>query len=393
MLSVSMSLEDLLCWFIVLPVLGVMGYRCLANSENRKTLIIKWVASLVLILSMVGIGHIRTALKPLWELVPSSILCVIWVPSLLNMLLKPMTSTYESEEDESDRKPFYYIAEAKRRKGLFQEAIAEVLKQLEKFPGDYEGMMKMATIQAEHLRDVSAAKTTIDQLLEQPGLPPNNAVAALQTLADWQMNIGRDAAAARASFERIIQTFPDSSYSHAAEQRVAHLEGVTKTRDFREKAVFKVPTGERDLGLRQNAPPPTAEDEAENMAQEYVRQLQKYPNDTDTREKLALLYADQFQRLDLAVGQLEQLAALPNESPKHVARWLDLLATLHIRHGHDLESAEHALRRIIDSFPQSAAATRALERLATLEGEWKAAATSTAPKALGVYERDLGLKK
>ena len=30
-------------------------------------------------------------------------------------------------------------------------------------------------------------------------------VAALQSLADWQMNIGRDPAAARRSFERIIQ--------------------------------------------------------------------------------------------------------------------------------------------------------------------------------------------
>jgi hypothetical protein len=94
----------------------------------------------------------------------------------------------------------------------------------------------------------------------------------------------------------------------------------------------------------------------------------------------------------LAVSQLEQLAALPNETPQHIAHWLGLLATVHIRHGHDMEAAEDALRRIIDRFPKSAVATRAVARLATLQAELKTATTTTAAKALGVYEKDVGLK-
>jgi tetratricopeptide (TPR) repeat protein len=207
------------------------------------------------------------------------------------------------------------------------------------------------------------------------------------------MNLGRDAAAARRSFERIIEMFPDTPASLAAEQRIAHLDGVSQAREFRENAVFKVPVRERNLGLHpavRHEPTPEADAEAE--AAECVRQLEKYPNDTETREKLALLYAEQLDRLDLAVSQLEQLAALTSATPKQTARWLEQLATLHIRQGSDMAAAENALRRIIDRFPKTAVASRAAARLATLQGELKAAVTVTAAKALGSYEKDLGLK-
>jgi hypothetical protein len=207
------------------------------------------------------------------------------------------------------------------------------------------------------------------------------------------MNLGRDPSAARQSFQRIIQMFPDSPISLAAEQRIAHLDGVSQTREFREHAVFKVPFRERDLGLRQTVPQePSAEDESEAQAAECVRQLQKYPNDTETREKLALLYAESLDRLDLAVSQLEQLAALPGAAPKQIAHWLELLATLHIRQGNDMSAAQNALSRIVERFPNTALSNRALARLATLQGELKAATTVTAAKALGVYEKDIGLK-
>jgi tetratricopeptide (TPR) repeat protein len=332
--------------------------------------------------------------KPLVLIIPTALLGTTWLPNALEFLFRPFTSAYEGGADKPEQKPFYYLADGKRRSGLYEEAAAEVRKQLEIFPGDAEGLMKLATLQAEDLQDLPAAAATLNELLHQPDLPSHRAVAALQTLADWQMDLGRDPAAARASFERIIQMFPDSSFSHTAKQRLAHLDGVSQAREFREKAVFKVPSRERGLGLRDTARPPaeSPEIEADTLAAEYVRQLEKYPTDTETREKLARLYAEEFQRLDLAVSQIEQLAALPNETPQHIAHWLELLATLHIRHGHDMEAAENALRRIIDRFPKSAVATRAMTRLATLQAELKAAATPTAAKALGVYEKNLGLK-
>jgi tetratricopeptide (TPR) repeat protein len=387
------GLVDLLCWLIVLSIIAVLGYRSFVHSASRRELIIKWVVSAILILIMCVIASTKLVFKPLLILIPAVLLGLMWTSDICNILFRPLTGIFDGEGDENELKPFYFRVEAMRRKGLHQEAVAEVRRQLELFPGDIEGMMKLASLQAEELRDLPAATQTLHELLQQPDLPANNAFAALQTLADWQLHLARDTAAARKSFERIIEMFPDSSYSHTAEQRLAHLEGVHKAREFREKAVFKVPSAPRDLGLRGSLlEPPSAQLSADALAAEYVRQLEKHPNDAETRQKLALIYAEEFDRLDLAVNQMEQLVTLPNATPHDITEWFNQLATLHIRHGHDTVAAENALRRIIDRFPKSAAATRAEARLAALPGELKGAAAATAAKALGVYEKGLGLK-
>jgi tetratricopeptide (TPR) repeat protein len=389
----GIGLVDLLCWLIVVSVVGILGYRSLVNSDSRGVLVTKWVVSAVLILMIILIESMDFAFKFIFMLIPAVILGLMWTSNVCNILFRPLTGAFDGEGDEKELEPFYFIAEAKRRKGLYQEAVAEVRRQLELFPGDVAGMMKLAAIQAEDLHDLPAATETLHELLQQPGLPPNNAVAALQTLADWQLQLGRDTAGARDSLERIIEMFPDSPYSHNAEQRLAHLEGVTRTREFREHAVFKVPSGPRDLGLRKTVlQVESPQEAADALAAEYVRQLEKYPNDTETRQKLAMLYAELFDRLDLAVSQLEQLAAMPNATSRDIAQWLNLLATLHIRHGNDMAAAENALRRIMERFPKSADASKAVARLAALQGELRAAAATTAAKALGVYEKDMGLK-
>ncbi|HEV7926219.1 MAG TPA: tetratricopeptide repeat protein [Verrucomicrobiae bacterium] len=389
----GMGIVDLISWVIFVPLVCVLCYRSYANSDSRAMLVAKWISSAILLYIIYLIATSSLIYKAVLVALPAVFLGIMWTSNVCNIIFRPLTSVFDGEGDEDEAKPFYFAAEGKRRKGLYKEAVAEVRKQLELFPGDVEGLLKLAAIQAEDLRDLPAATVTLNELLLQPDLPPNNAVGALQTLADWQMNLGRDPAAARASFQRIVQMFPDSPYSHVAEQRLAHLEGVAKTRDFRENAVFKVPSGERNVGLRTTPlrvePRETGPDD---LAAEYVAQLQKHPNDTETRQKLAVLYAEEFDRLDLAVSQLEQLAALTNETPQHIAQWLNLLATLHIRYGNDLAAAENALSRILERFPKTADASKALARMAALPGEIKAAATTTTAKALGTYEKDLGLK-
>jgi len=390
----GMALADVLCWIIVLPAFAIMGYRSLMQSEDRRRLLTRWSLSVVFILCMAWIATWHMVAKPLIMVIPATLLGALWLSDALYFLFKPFTDAFDGGRLEVEAKPYYFLAEGQRRKGLYAEAAEEVRKELKKFPGDAEGMTKLAAIQAEDLHDLPAAIATLNELLQQPQLPAHNAVAALQTMADWQMNLGRDPEAARVSFQRIVHMFPDSSYSLNAEQRLAHLDGVQQTRDFHEKKVFNVTPGVRDLGLRKTVEQTDSpETEALNLATEYVRQLETYPNDTETREKLAVLYAEQLDRLDLAVTQIEQLIALANETPAHIARWLELLATLQIRHGHDLDAAEKALRRIMERFPESALYQRAMSRLATLQAEWKTATVQTAAKELGVYEKDLGLKR
>jgi hypothetical protein len=158
-------------------------------------------------------------------------------------------------------------------------------------------------------------------------------------------------------------------------------------------AALDLPPGAKDIGLRREfamSAGPSREPAA--LAEEYVKQLTMYPADTATREKLAVLYAEKFQRLDLAVEQLEQLIALPHETPRHIVEWLNLLADLQIRCGQDLAGAEATLRRVVERFSTPALVEPTLARLAALEGEMKLLRV-TPLKRLGQYEKYIGLKK
>jgi len=105
-----------------------------------------------------------------------------------------------------------------------------------------------------------------------------------------------------------------------------------------------------------------------------------------------LIYADHYQRLDLAVGELEQLVQAPNQPAKQVERWLNLIADIQIKHAADYEAARETLQRILDLFPGLPPAENARQRLGRLKLELKGKEKSQAIK-LGSYEQNIGLKK
>jgi len=72
----------------------------------------------------------------------------------------------------------YSIAQAKRNRGHYTEAVAEIRKQLAKFPGDFDGQLMLAAIEAENLNDLEGAAITIQRLCLQPGHGPRNIALA-----------------------------------------------------------------------------------------------------------------------------------------------------------------------------------------------------------------------
>ena len=134
-----------------------------------------------------------------------------------------------------------------------------------------------------------------------------------------------------------------------------------------------------------------AEIEPEKLAADYVKHLEQHPLDTEIREKLAILYADHYQRLDLATSELEQLIEEPNQPAKRVAHWLNLLADLQVRHGADYDTVRGTLEKIVERFPDLAVAEMARTRLARLKLELKGHKQRRTVK-LGVYEQNIGLK-
>jgi tetratricopeptide (TPR) repeat protein len=392
------NIVDTVAWVLVVPTAAYVGYRTYERSDSRRALVLRWIVSVPLIWFMWFVGHynssseILMAAKPALMIAPGIVLGLLWAPSVGAILAGSLASSFDGGTADGEAKPFYFIAEGKRRKGLYEEAIAEARKQLGNFPGDFEGYTKIASIQMENLKNLAAAQATLNEFLELPDRAANEMVSALHLLADWQLQFGRDARAASGSLQRIVRLYPGTALAHAAEQRIAHLGSADETRRVREESKFTVGPGQRDIGLLKENAPVAAPDDPHARAAEFVKQLELHPSDTDAREKLAVLHAEEFQRLDLAADQLEQLIALPAEPPKHVARWLNLLATLHIRHAYNLEAAERALHRIGERFPGGALADMAASRLATLQAELKAS-QKTLTKTLGTYEKNMGLKQ
>jgi outer membrane protein assembly factor BamD (BamD/ComL family) len=212
-------------------------------------------------------------------------------------------------------------------------------------------------------------------------------------LADWHLKLAQNAEAARAALEKVIRRYPETELSLQAAQRIAHLGGAEKIfLAARDRQPMAMPEGVKNLGLLESSAHlfPSGDD-PKKLAADYVKHLEQHPLDLEIREKLAILYADHYQRLDLATGELKQLIEYPNQAARRVARWLNLLANLQIRHGADYDTVRRTLEIIVERFPDSAVAELARTRLGRLKLELKGQKETPGVK-LGVYEQNLGLK-
>lgn len=386
---VWLRIADIAFLVAVVALAVAVGWRSLNKSTEPNTLLLKWFICAIL----VGIGVFLFRVSPLLFILPAVVIGFIWVPSVGDLVTRIITGGLDGTNTDMELQPLYSMAEAKRRNSHPQEAIKAVREQLEKFPGDFPGVMLMASIQAEDLNDLAGAQATLENWIQGPAATSQGIASALTALADWQLEYAQDPEAARAALQRIVQTFPDTAIAHRAAQRLANLPTLEHLLNSSTTPTMGLLAREKDIGLRKDYTGPVAVTiDPAVLAESYVKQLEKHPADTAAREKLAVLYAEHFHRLDLAVEQLEQLINFPNESPKHVAQWLNLLADLHIRFGNDEVAAEAALRRILDQFSTPALVQPTMARLATLHGEIKAGQINQL-KTLGHYEKNLGLKQ
>ena len=321
------------------------------------------------------------------------ILSIMWAPQFGNFLCNPITNLMDGGNEEPEPKPYYSIAISKRKRNKPLEAVVEIRKQLARFPNDFEGVVLLAGIQAEDLKDLPGAEITLNHFCDQSDAPPKQVAAAMNHLADWQLKLAQDADSARAALEKIVMRFPDTELALLAAQRIAHLGGAEKNLlAAHDRQPMAMPEGVKNVGLLESSEHlRPAEIDPAKLAADYVKHLEQHPLDTEVREKLAIIYADHYQRLDLATGELEQLIEEPNQPPKRVAHWLNLLADLQIRHGADYDTVRGTLEKIVERFPDLAVAEMARTRLGRLKLELKGHKETPGVK-LGVYEQNIRLK-
>ena len=389
--------------FLLLIVSGFVGWVCfrsLKRSDGPAKLIFKWIFT-ALVIGVFFIVAVPAGQKGGYDAIQAIIVTLIggiamaitWRHSLIDLIANPIGSLYDGGREEVEPKPFYSIALTKRKLNHPLEAIVEIRKQLAKFPNDFEGVMLLACIQAEDMKDLPGAEITFNHFCDRPEAPPKQVAAAWTQMADWHLKLAQDADSARAVLEKIIAWFPQTQLALRAAQRIAHLGGAeTILLAAHDRQAVFVPAGVKNIGLLDSTEfLRPAEMDPGKQAAEYVKHLEQHPLDTEVREKLAIIYARHYQRLDLAALELAQLINEPNQPPKRVAHWLNLLADLQIHGGADYETVRETLATIVERFPGLPVADLAQARLNILKLELKGQ-DETPNKTVAVYEQNIGLK-
>jgi len=384
----------------LLGFVGWLFWRALKRSDEPARLIFKWVVTIPVIACYVWVvmpmfrnGGLNAIVGMVLAVVFGILMAIIWRNSVIDIVANPIASLYTGGNEPPEPKPCYSGAQAKRMRREFLEAIVAVREQLALFPNDMEGVMLLAAIQAEDLKDLPAAEMTLNHFCDRPDAPPRQVAAAMNQLADWHIRLAQDFGSASAAFEKIVARFPDTELSLQAAQRIAHLSGTEKQllASF-DRQPMAVPEGVKNIGLLKSSEHlRPAEADPEQLAAVYVKHLEQHPLDTEVREKLAVIYADHYKRLDLATLELNQLIEQPNQPARHVVHWLNLLADLQIRLGADYETIRPTLEKIVERFPGLSAAEMARTRLDRLKLEVKGQKETPGVK-LGVYEQNIGLK-
>jgi tetratricopeptide (TPR) repeat protein len=369
-----------------------LAWQCLRRADDPRDLALRWLFSLLVVggaglllwylARRVGAGSFVAAFG-LATLIAGGTaavgitLGIIWAPYLGSWIAGPFERLYLGGNEEAAPQPLYSVAEARRKRGRYDEAVAEVRAQLARFPDDLTGTLLLADIQAANLGDVAAALTTLEEWVARAGGNSPWLPLALGRIADLHLRHRTDPAAAREALERIVQLRPGTDAARLASQRLAHLPTVGALEERAHPHLLHLETYPQDLGLRPKSAaltPPTEDPAA--LAAELLRHLEQSPDDEEARERLARLYAEQLGRIDRARAELEQLLARTGTSDRQAARWLNQLADLETRWGDGAEAARAALQRIIDRQPVSAAADQARQRLTLLRLELRHKQTS-----------------
>jgi tetratricopeptide (TPR) repeat protein len=293
----------------------------------------------------------------------AAVLAATWARGLIGWAVSPFTGQFDGGDIEVEARPQLSAVHAKRMQGRYDDAEADLRGQLEQFPEDFEAQMVLAELLVEYQKDFEAGKAVIENILTQEH-PPTQIAATLNALADWQLKHRSDPDAARAALQRIIALFPETEIAAKANQRLAHVptsEELAARREPKKHTVVEVEDYIKPGGRRGNVGV-AAEKSAEQQVDELCERLRRHPQDTEAREQLALLYADELGQLEWALDQLNQLIRQPNQSDRNVIHWHELAADICRRHG-DIAGTCRSYQRIIEEFPKTAAAQRATNQL------------------------------
>lgn len=388
--AIGCGLIFLACGLYLMHRMGKRDDGQMFDAHARWVITIALLTVVIITFRKLGGGGPAAAVVGLVVVIPTCvILGFLWVHPLVEHGLSGLTGAMTGGNEQVEPKPFYFRAQARRKKGEFSAALVEIDSELLKFPGDIEGMLLKAEILSDDMKDLPGAFGVLTEI-EASDKPASERVLAQFRRADLLIQRSKDIPAGKAVLEAIVAQNPESEAAHTATQRLSHLPGDQAGAARKSLVVVK---HEGSLGLTADLGASTiVQEDLGKKASELVAHLETHQDDWEAREKLATLYADHYQRIPLAVEQIEMLIAQPGQPQKRVAAWLNRIADLHLRSETGSAAARAALEDICARYPDSPAAEQATMRLATFGRAEKA---KQGPKVikLGSYEQNIGLKR
>lgn len=284
---------------------------------------------------------------------------VLWRHEMTDWVASLIGNIFDGGHQEIKPQAYYSHAEARRMAGDIPGAIAAVRAELEKFPEDFEGRMRLAALLAEHSEDLPGAIQVIEEALQLKGLASGQISYALNTAADWHLKFGRDSESARLALERIAALAPGTEAALQSQQRLANHTSQEMLAHEDDHSPIAIPEFDRKLGLKRRKPVAPEKPDINAAERQLRERLAKNANDWTAREELARLYVEEFEFFDRGLQELEILITTPGQPKREVVRWLHQKSDWQAKLFNDVEAGRATLKRIQALFPNSAAAHRA----------------------------------
>jgi|TARA_B100000678_G_scaffold189613_1_gene158586 tetratricopeptide (TPR) repeat protein len=395
----------LLFGVLLIPLLYFIWKQIKNPNNDPVKVIVRWVITLMAVFFVFygpaqsggGIGLIFVLLL----MIPCLVLIgLMWAPAIGNWVASPITNAMTGDSRESYNKPEYGIAIARRKRGRYVEAIEAIDVQLAKYPGNLDGLMLKATIEAENLGDLSAAAATIQETLSDQGQLNYRLPVALNKMAEWQLTIAGDSDAARRTLQQIRTAQPNSQAAQLAAQRLASLDSSEESEsavvDFNESYQKLVEESAQKDDFTSPLELPKAielnqQQVHEKAFQTCLSRVETHPDSINNREELAALYLGEGKEPAMALKQYEYLLALPGTTIHQKTAWLNKIADIQLKSGESYETIRATLEQIIALDPRAAPAARAQQRISYLPIELRSANRKTKRLKLGSYDDELGL--
>ena len=395
----------LLFGVLLIPLLYFIWKQIKNPNNDPVKVIVRWVITLMAVFFVFygpaqsggGIGLIFVLLL----MIPCLVLIgLMWAPAIGNWVASPITNAMTGDSRESYNKPEYGIAIARRKRGRYVEAIEAIDVQLAKYPGNLDGLMLKATIEAENLGDLSAAAATIQETLSDQGQLNYRLPVALNKMAEWQLTIAGDSDAARRTLQQIRTAQPNSQAAQLAAQRLASLDSSEESEsavvDFNESYQKLVEESAQKDDFTSPLELPKAielnqQQVHEKAFQTCLSRVETHPDSINNSEELAALYLGEGKEPAMALKQYEYLLALPGTTIHQKTAWLNKIADIQLKSGESYETIRATLEQIIALDPRAAPAARAQQRISYLPIELRSANRKTKRLKLGSYDDELGL--